>query len=304
MKKMVIVFIALLSIACQGGSNRKDEAAYVNKSEASPGYDASVEEQYAPEAEVMDRSDVVAGNTSEGDETIDAEIGDETRIQPQLIKTADLRFRVKDVELSTENIEAMAAKAEGFVSNSSLRSSNSEVSNYITIRVPAKNFDVLLKSISKESEYMERKEIHTEDVTEEYIDIQTRLKTKKEVEQRYIQILKEKAKTVQDIYTAEEQIRIIREEIEAKEGRLNYLQNQVAYSTITVDLFQQVEYKENPEELTYTFGHRLEDSVGSGWNVVVNIFLGLLSLWPLWIISLIIYWAVRRKIKKYKANKS
>ena len=73
---------------------------------------------------------------------------------------------------------------------------------------------------------MQRKNVSVQDVTEEYLDIEARLKTKKEVEARYIEILKSKTKTVEDVLKAEEQIRIIREEIEAREGRLNYLKNQ------------------------------------------------------------------------------
>lgn len=303
MKKAIAFSIVLLLAACGSGEMKKDiDAQSVeNRSDytkAEGGYNDEVDM-----AEVVSE-EYIEADGEEGEKTIDAVIGNETPIQPKLIKTADMRFRVKNVDRSTETIEEKAKRYGAFISNSSLHSSNSEMSNYITIRVPADDFDKLLKEICTESEYMERKEISTEDVTEEYVDIQTRLKTKKEVEQRYIQILKDKAKTVADVYLAEEQIRTIREEIEAKEGRLNFLQNQVSYSTIRVDIFQQVEYSDNPEELTYTFGHRFSESVGSGWAVVVDIFLGIASLWPLWIIATIIYLAVRRKIKNYKVTKS
>jgi len=313
MKKILLFFFTLLVVACSENNAKKDvNTQNIDRTKEEAYYDESSvyteeEQGYIADMEIADKTEAennAVGGGEEGEKKIDAVIGNETRIQPKLIKTADMRFRVKNVDLSTEKIEEKAKRYGAFISNSSLHSNNSEVSNYITIRVPADDFDKLLKEISTESEYMERKEISTEDVTEEYVDIQTRLRTKKEVEQRYIQILKERAKTVADVYMAEEQIRMIREEIEAKEGRLNYLQNQVSYSTIRVDIFQQVEYTDNPEELTVTFGHRFSDSVGSGWNVVVDIFLGVASLWPLWIVAAIIYFFVRRKIKNYKTTKS
>lgn len=225
-------------------------------------------------------------------------------ITPKLIRTADMRFQVKDLELSSAAIEKKVTEHGAYVSNANMSSSNAEATNTITIRVPNKDFEVLLKDIAQESIYMERKNVSTQDVTEEYVDIAARLKTKKEVEARYVDILRNKAKTVEEVLKAEEQIRILREEIEAREGRLNYLQNQVSYSTITVQVFQQIEYHENPQELTESFGSKASSGFGQGWTVIQNIVIGIITIWPLILIGLVTWYLVSRQLRRNKKIKA
>ena len=73
--------------------------------------------------------------------------------------------------------------------------------------------------------------IDSQDVTEEYIDITARLKTKKELEARYLELLK-KANKVEEIVSIEKEIGNLRSDIESIEGRLRYINNAVAYSTL------------------------------------------------------------------------
>src|SRR5690606_18336536 len=91
--------------------------------------------------------------------------------------------------------------------------------------------------------------VNAQDVTEEYYDLETRLKTKKEVEARYIEILKSKAKTVEEILIAEDKIRYLREEIEAVEGRLRLLKNKVGLSTIQIEIYQDAYFVKEKENI-------------------------------------------------------
>ena len=79
--------------------------------------------------------------------------------------------------------------------------------------------------------------IYVKDVTEEYTDVVIRLKNKKEAEKRFLEILKQ-TKTIKEILDVEEHLREIREEIESKEGRLKFLNDQVSYSTINLSIYQ------------------------------------------------------------------
>ncbi|MFH2096460.1 MAG: DUF4349 domain-containing protein, partial [Bacteroidota bacterium] len=76
-----------------------------------------------------------------------------------------------------------------------------------------------------------------------------------------------------------DKIRVIREEIEAKEGRLKFLQDQVAYSTITVEIKQYFESDKNEPG----FFEEVGDALGTGWEGFLAIIVGLLYLWPLWL---------------------
>lgn len=278
---LMVGLVACGSSELSESSNIKAEAGYAATDSTAP---MSAYEEYSeePAKKNVDASGVAIPDA----------------VTPKLIRTADLRFQVKDINLSGETIEKLAGVYKAYVSNASMNSTNYEANNTLTIRVPNAQFDALLKEISKESIFMERKNVSTQDVTEEFIDITARLKTKKEVEARYIDILRNKAKTVEDVLKAEEQIRIIREEIEAREGRLNYLSNQVSYSTITVQIFEQVEYHESPQELTESFGSKAGSGFGKGWEAIQNVLIGIITIWPILVLVVLVYILIRRRTRK------
>ncbi|HYG52903.1 MAG TPA: DUF4349 domain-containing protein, partial [Flavobacteriales bacterium] len=287
-KSFYALFIAMCFVAC-GAGNEKKESEPATAYDTGGGYtEETANNEIAPPAKPEE----------DAAKQINPSLPDV--VVPKLIRTADLRFQVNDLEKSSDAIERLAKENGAYISTANLSSTNAESNNTVTIRVPNAQFDALLKSICRESVFMERKNVSTQDVTEEYIDIEARLKTKKEVEARYIEILKTKAKTVEDVLKAEEQIRVIREEIEAREGRLNYLKNQVSYSTIVVQVYQQIEYRENPAEVTDSFGNKAKSGFGQGWDVVKNIIVGIITLWPLWILVAGLYMVIRKQLTKGK----
>ena len=219
--------------------------------------------------------------------------GEQAPIERKIIKTVNYRIQVEDVAASTAGVEQLVEQYGGYISAMNQTNSSYEIQNQITIRVPQDKLDDLLNEIGKEALYTNYRSVSANDVTEEYLDLDIRLKTKKEVRDRYIDILRNQAKTVKDILEAEEKIRVIQEEIESTEGRLRYLQNQVSMSTIHLDMYQRVEYQEQPDVYRKSFGDKLLSSLEGGWNLLVGLFLFLVNIWPLLIILALIIW--RRK---------
>ncbi|MFK7786436.1 MAG: DUF4349 domain-containing protein [Crocinitomicaceae bacterium] len=213
----------------------------------------------------------------------------------KLIWTADLEFQVKNVEKSTEEINKLSEKYDAFVSDMRMSNDSYRITNTITVRVPNAQFQKFVSAIKGQSVFMNRSDISSQDVTEEFVDIQARLKTKREVRDRYIQVLKTKTGTVKDIIEAEEAIRVITEEIEAKEGRLRYLNDRVDLSTVTLMMYEQVQYTESPERFEKTYSDDASESFGTGWQAVKFISLGFISIWPLLLIGLITLGVWRRK---------
>lgn len=207
-----------------------------------------------------------------------------------VIKSAHYRFRVEDVNVSTKNIEAMIRQAEGYVADMNLETNYSEISNTLEIRVPARNFENLLETLGKEATFTDFKRITSQDVTEEFVDIEIRLRTKKEVRDRYIDILRNKAKTVDDVLKAEEQIRILQEEIESREGRLKYLQDRVSVSTINLEIYQPLPYAERPQAEGKPYLIRLKNGLTNGWEMVTGFSLLLVNLWPLIVVGFLLWW--------------
>jgi hypothetical protein len=211
---------------------------------------------------------------------------------------------VENVDKSSRHANELATKHGGFVSASELSNSSYETSNRITIRVPAANFDALLNDLGTDAIHTVFKRISSQDVTEEYVDITTRLKTKKEVRDRYVEILRTSAKSVKDILDAEEQIRIIQEEIEAKEGRLRYLKDQVGMSTINLELFQTIEYRPEPTAFHESFWSKMVGGLKNGWELLQGIDIFFVNIWPLLIIGGLLWWKRRWVWSKIRRNKS
>jgi len=221
----------------------------------------------------------------------------QTKVQSSIIKTANYRFQVENVDTSTKNIESIVKQYGGAVSDMNLITISSEVSNTFTIRVPSQNFEQLMNALGADALFTNFKRISTEDVSEEFVDIESRLKTKKEVRDRYVDILKNKAKTVTDVLKAEEQIRILQEEIEAKEGRLRYLQSKVSFSTIHLEIYQRVTFQETPDVFEKPYVVKAKQGFFNGWSIIVGLSLFLVNIWPLLFLGIVIFWR-RRWIKK------
>ena len=213
----------------------------------------------------------------------------------KLIWTADLEFQVKDVDKSTEEINRLSEKYNGFISDMNLSNNSHRISNTITIRIPNAQFQKFVRAIKGESVFMDRADISSQDVTEEFVDIQARLKAKKEVRDRYIEVLQTKTGSVSDIIEAEEAIRVITEEIEAKEGRLRFLNDRVDLSTVTITMYEKVKFTDVPERYEKDYSDEVGESFGTGWNAVKVILLGFISVWPLLFVGLVTLGIWKRK---------
>lgn len=206
----------------------------------------------------------------------------------KMIWNADLEFQVGDVDAATKEISSLCSKYGAFISRMNMNSTNYEISNRITIRVANSHFNDLINDIKGTATFIRKVEISSNDVTEEFIDIESRLKTKKEVRERYIDILRNKSGEIKDVIAAEEAIRVITEEIEAKEGRLRFLQDKVSQSTITLEIYQKVDYKSEPETFEKGFFTKAKDSLATGWEIILEGLLFALRIWPLLIVAMIL----------------
>ncbi|UUF15510.1 MULTISPECIES: DUF4349 domain-containing protein [Flavobacterium] len=222
--------------------------------------------------------------------------GSSTQIEQKIIKQASLRFETNDLEETYKQIQTAVKQSQGKVQSDSEGKDYGTLYRNITIRVPSQNFDNLINTISKGVAYFERKEITAEDVTEQYIDLTTRLKNKRKLEERYLQIL-QKATKISEILEIEKQISIIREEIEAKEGQLKYLESRVSESTVTIEF-----YKNLPEQeaVQLSYGSKVWTAIKSGFFSLSSFFISIISIWPFIIIICVLAYFIRKRIKRKK----
>ena len=226
---------------------------------------------------------------------VEAKTASNSVIEKKVIKTSELVIEVSDFEEALLKIKSYAKNNKAYISDENQYNQTYQISSSLIIRVPKEKFDLLLDSISLIAKAVNSKSIHMQDVTAEFIDIESRLKNKKEVELQYRELLK-KAGSISEILEVNEHLRIVREEIEAKEGRLKYLSSQVNYSTINLTVSQNLEQ-------TYTgFFGKIGKALAGGWKGLLNFIVGLVYLWPFLIILTIIIWFVRKKIISRKKN--
>lgn len=215
-------------------------------------------------------------------------------IEQKIIKTGNLRFETSDLETTYNQIQTAVKNYKGTIQNDTEGKDYQSIFKNITVRVPSKNFDLFLKDVSKGVAYFDNKEISSQDVTEEYIDIDARLKAKKVLETRYLELLK-KANKVSEMLEIETQLSAIREEIEAKEGQLRYMQNRVSLSTVTIEFYKNVAEESG---VTVSYGAKIWNAIKSGFFGISSFLLGLLEIWPFIIILSVIIYFIRKRFKK------
>lgn len=179
-----------------------------------------------------------SGGTAEKKATTDQAGAPATQTVPQtpiMIKTANISIEVGkgEFEKKFEQAALVAVQVGGYVTMSETTRQKGELSSgTVTLRVPADKFDEAIKRVKKLGK-VEKASTGGEDVSEEYVDLQSRLKNYKAQEDALI-LLMAKAQSVQDTLAVQQQLTSVQEQIEIITGRLNYLQNRADYSTINV----------------------------------------------------------------------
>lgn len=212
----------------------------------------------------------------------------------KIIRNADLRFETGDMDATTKTIQDAVKKYGAQLQHDTEGKDDYSINRTLTVRIPAQKFDAFINDISKGVAYFERKEISSQDVTEQYVDTEARIKAKKVLEARYLELIS-KAKKVSEILEIERELSSIREEIEAKEGQLRYMQNRVALSTINIEFFKRTEAGAST---TVSYGDKIGNALKSGFNLLSSLFLGVLYIWPLILIFVIAFILFRKKFRK------
>lgn len=164
------------------------------------------------------------------------QVGEGELTQRKVIKNGSISILVKKAEETAESIKSIAKDLEGFVSESRVYEVSSGVkSGRVTIRIPADRFDEAIEKVKELAVKVENESVSASDVTEQFIDLEARLKNLRAEEEQYLEIMK-RAWTVEDTLKVSQRLSAVRGQIEQIEGQLKYLSRQVDMSTISVSL--------------------------------------------------------------------
>ncbi len=155
-----------------------------------------------------------------------------------VIKNADLSITVDDPEEKIADISALADSMGGHVVNSNTYQSYADSGarvpeGSITIRVPSEDLDEALEEIKAGVEEVNSENVSGEDVTDQYVDLQSRLRAKKAAEEKLLEIMAE-ADDTEETLAVYSQLQIIQSDIEVLTGQINYYERSAAMSSISV----------------------------------------------------------------------
>ncbi|WP_033829469.1 DUF4349 domain-containing protein [Bacillus andreraoultii] len=233
MKKWCFITLIISLLIITGCSNDK------NGSQSSKSSDIRTTENLSgnfsageTENEMKDAKD--EGQKEKTDTVEKAVKSEETR---KIIYNAYLHIQVKDYQKSLDRIIEYVEKYNGYVVDSMMSQNLDHANLYgeITVRVPQDKFREFLTLVEKGSSKVIDRSITGLDVTEEYVDLQSRLKSKRVVENRLLAFMEEATKT-EDLLSISKDLATVQEEIETIVGRMNYLQNQADLATVTISL--------------------------------------------------------------------
>ncbi len=226
-----------------------------------------------------------------------------TKVPALLIKTGNMEVKTDEPKAARLQVKALVDKLGGYLTSDELSEDDYGLSVSLTVRVPGEKFDALFEGVSGlEDSKVESSSVNIQDVSEEYVDVATRLKTKRQVLEKYEGFLRS-AKNIKEVLDVEGEIRVLQEEIESAEGRLRFLQDRVRFGTLTIRLFKTYPYSYEPAS-DDSFGDRVQQSLEWGWKGVKAFLLAVLTLWPLWIVGGAVWWFIRRAIRRKKAKKN
>ena len=217
-------------------------------------------------------------------------------IDRKIIKNGDVEFETSNIQSTRRQVLKEALKLNAYIANDEEFKYNGRITNAISLRVPSKKFEALLTATTEGVEKFDRKEIRAQDVTEEFIDLEARIKSKVELEIRYFELLN-KAKNVKEMLEIETQLGELRTEIESMQGRLRYMKNSISYSTLNIKFYEDV-------PIANKFGKQFSQSFREGWDTLIGVFVSLIAVWPFLIIGILLLLFIRKKYKTKIRRKS
>lgn len=219
-------------------------------------------------------------------------------LEKKIIRTGNISIESKDLKKSKSNIDILIKKAGGYYEQETTSAGSTYANFSLTIRIPSVQFDSFLDNIEKSGDRLTEKSIQAQDVSLQYYDLESRLKSKRAYIERY-QKMVANAKTVKELLEIEEQIRQLQEEIESTESTLRIMKDQIGYSTLHIQLFN----SDSPIAHSNSgFWLKIKEAFGFGWELIEHICIGLIGIWPilLFLVAGFLFWRNSRKKKQNK----
>ena len=217
-------------------------------------------------------------------------------VDRKLVKTGTLTLEVNDISKIQDEITALAIQMNGYVvSSNQSGEEDKEPGGFISIRIPVDKFDEALQKIKPLAVKVLYETTNSQDVTEQYTDLNAQLHNLEATEAQYLELLK-KADNVKDMLDVQRELSNVRGNIDSIKGRIQYLDRTSDMSLIEVTLKKNKPVGESKWDVLNILKSAVDGLVTFG-QVIVTIIIWLLVFAPVWIIILVIIFLIRRRKK-------
>lgn len=225
----------------ESGSKSSTTAEYATEA----AYDSSFESKSVYQTE---------GETADFEETAEMEeVGEVADVSRKLITTMNISAETEELDGVLSNVQSRVKELGGYIESSDIYNGSNYYSGskpkrsaYLTLRIPANNLDKFIETVEN-STNITNKSTSVEDVTLNYVDIESKKKALTAEENRLLEIL-ESAETVEDVIAVESRLSEVRYQIESIESQLRTYDNKINYSTVHLDINEVVKFTPTQEK--------------------------------------------------------
>lgn len=201
--------------------------------------------------------------------------GEGQEVDRKIVYKGNVTMEVASYAKAEQALRNLIHLSDGYLLKFADEKTSTEIGGTFTVKVPASGFDSFLAGIERIEHLDYQKSAQGTDVTEEYVDMQARLKAREVVEARLLDFMSKATKTA-DLLQISTQLGDVQTEIERIKGRIRYLDNNVAYSTIDLRLYEPTEAVQAKVAEKRGFGGRITAAFKDSASFIGDFFQGLI----------------------------
>ena len=277
---------------------------------------SNYQEKEAPSA-ATEADEAYAGAAADTTATVPSDTG--TFPERQFVRTADLKFRVRDVARTTHVVEDLTSRYGGFVTQNNLSSKDIsthsvqvtadslletteyQVENNLSLRVPNQNLDSLLRELSRQVQFLDYRIVNADEVSLQLLENKLKLQRAAQAEKRYEKAIDGRGRKLGETLEGESGRLALQQEADANTLRNLALADQVRYSTVKLAVYQRTTRTQEkvaaPVDLPVyrpSLASRLAEAFLDGWEIMETLLVVITRLWALWGLGLLIWLAYRK----------
>jgi len=305
MRFTLAVFLIAATLGLYGCSGEQFARKGVGSQSGAPQTEAMQQSRTAP-ADTLTQQSVSLNQADAANTAAQA-------TERKIVRNANLTVEVTSPTDSQRKIVSIAESHQGFVVTSESTQRNTEdqsrpeITVNLTVRVPATQFNAVMEEIRALGIRVSQEKVTGQDVTEEFIDLEARIKNQKALEGQFIEIMKRAGK-VEDALQVQRELANVRTEIEKLEGRRRFLENQASLSTINVTLQTPTQIVVNAAGFWFSLKSAFSDGFDVALAIILFLIRAIIALLPILVLivlplALIAKFAVKR-VRRRLADRS